>query len=295
MGGTSTGTQQQQTQGQTVSQPWAPTQGALQGILGQINGQIGNTTPTSTENNAFGQLASNANAGNPYAPQIGANATNLLNGGGANNFAAPTQAGYNQYSQQVMPWANGSMGDPSQNPALRSMLDTIRSDTSNQINGQFAAAGRDMSGLNQQALARGIAQGEAPVLLNAQTQGLNTAQNLYNAGNSTQGILAQLNQTSLGNQQAGVQGATDALSAQNYGPNQQLAVAAAQRNLPLSNIANINSLLLPIAGLGGQTNSTGSSTGNTSQTMSGAQQAWGWLNALSKFMPSGGGTPAPPS
>lgn len=289
MGGTSG--QQQQQQAQTISQPWAPTQGALTGVLGQINSQLPNTGPTATETGAFGQLASNAAAGNPYAGQIGNVANTLLSGGP--DLTGGANKAYDQYSSQIMPWANGSMGDPSTNPALAQMLSTIRSDVSNQVNGQFAAAGRDNSGLNQQALARGISQGEAPALLNAQQMGLGAAQNLYNAGNSTTGILSGLSQNTLANQQAGVGQAGNALAALNYGPEQQLAVAGAQRQLPLSNIANINSLLLPIAGLGGQTSSTGSSSGT--QTMSGAQQAWGWLGALSKFMPKGGGTPGAPS
>jgi hypothetical protein len=45
-----------------------------------------------------------------------------------------------------------------------------------------------------------------------------------------------------------------------WGPQGILSTLAAQRQLPLSNIANINSLLLPIAGLGGQSTSSGQST-----------------------------------
>ena len=277
------GSPSQTTQANTTTNPWAPTIPALQGILGQIQGQAGNTAVTPTETNAFNTLSSNAAAGDPYASQIGQVASNLLSGGP--NLTGQAQSAYDQYSKQVMPWANGSMGDPATNPALAQMLSTIKADTTNSINSQFAAAGRDMSGLNQQAIARGLAQGEAPTLLNAQTQGLNTAQSLYNAGNSTTGILSGLNQQSLANQQAGIGASNDALGAQNYGPNMQLQIQAAQRNLPLSNIANLSSLLLPIAGLGGQSNSQ--STTQTQipalqQIMGGVAGAGGLLGGLGK-------------
>ena len=52
------------------------------------------------------------------------------------------------------------------NSALKPQLQTIQDDVTNTTNGQFAAAGRDMSPANYQAVARGVAQGEAPVIAN---------------------------------------------------------------------------------------------------------------------------------
>ncbi len=280
MGGQSSSQQQQQ----TTTQPWAPTQGGLQDIISQIQGQMGNTGITPTETNAFNQLSANAAGGNPYAGQIAGYASNLLNGGGANAQAGNVSNALSTYQNQLAPWAQ-NIGDPSQNPALRAMLDTIRNDTSNSINSQFAGAGRDLSGINQQALARGIAQGEAPTLLNAQTQGLNAAGNLYNAGNTTAGILGQMNQTGLGNQGVGIDAAVQALQAGNYGPVHQLLIEAQRRGLPISNIGQLAQLLVPIAGLGGQSNSTASGT----QQMSGAQQFATIAGGIGKLFGGGGG------
>lgn len=290
--GKGTSTQEGQTQGTTTTNPWGPTQQGLQGILGQIQGQMGNTGMNGQEQGAFNQLQSNANGGNLYAGQIGSYASGMLNGGGMNGFAPGVQSAFDQYSKQIMPWANGSMGDPNTNPALRGMLNTIQSDTSNSINSQFAGAGRDMSGMNQQALARGLAQGESPLLMQAQQQGLQSAGDLYNAGNSTQGILAGLNQQSNQNKGIGVGASGQALDANNWGANQTLGIQNAMRQLPLQNMQQIEQMLTQMASLGGQSTQQGTTSG--SNTMSGAQQAWGWMNALSKFMPKGGAPPGAP-
>ena len=70
---------------------------------------------------------------------------------------------------------------------------TITSDISNQVNSEFAGAGRDLSGLNQQTLARGLSQGLAAPLLgqyNTDVQNqLAAANSLYGAGNTTAGAL----------------------------------------------------------------------------------------------------------
>ncbi len=278
MGGKSESTQVSSQQ--ATKDPWAPTVDSLKGIIGQLNGQLGNTGATPTEQGAFNTLTSNAQSGNPYAGQIGDYATNLLNGGGANNQAPQVQSAYDTYAKNIAPWANGAMADPTQNPALRSMLDVIQNDVGNSVNSQFAAAGRDMSGANQQAYGRGISQGYAPVLLQAQQQGLQSAQDLYNAGNNTSGLLTGMNQTGLANQGQGVDAATSALQARDSSANQLLNIGQQQRALPMSNIGNIASLLTPIAQLGGNSTTYGQTTGQSQSTMSPAQQAWGWMNAV---------------
>ena len=57
----------------------------------------------------------------------------------------------------------------------------------NSVNGQFAGAGRDLSGLNQQYLGRGITAAEAPILLNQYNQNVaqrqQAASGLLGAGN----------------------------------------------------------------------------------------------------------------
>jgi hypothetical protein len=270
MGGTS---KQSQSTSQTATRnPWEPTQGALQGIIGQLNGQVGQAGTNATEQGAFNTLSQNAQAGNPYASQIGSLASNLLSGGGADQFAPAVQANYDQYM-------SGAYSDPNQNNALRQQLDLVRSDVGNSVNSMFAGAGRDLSGSHLQTLGRGISQGYAPYLMQA-------GQQAYDAGNNTQGILAGLNQQGLSNQQAGVDASTAALTARDSGANQILNIEQMKRSLPTSNLANIAGLLTPLAQLGGEITSNGNAQG--SQTMSPAQQAWGWMNAFSNLNKSWG-------
>jgi hypothetical protein len=283
MGGTSTTSQTQQ----STTAPWAAAQPDLSGILGQLNPLIQNSGLNSTESGAINQLSQNAAQGNPYASQISSFAGNMLNGGGATQQAPNLQSGLSTLQSQLTPYANGSM--IGNNPALQAQLAQIASDTTNQVNGQFAAAGRDMSGMNQQTLARGIAQGEAPVIAGQYNQDvanqLSAANSLYGAQNSTSGLLSGLNQQGLANQQQGVASSQDALNAQNYTPQQQLALAQLTQSIPAQNLALLAQIGVPIAGLGSQT--TGQSQGT--QTESGAQQfgqiASG-LGSLAKFLPS---------
>jgi hypothetical protein len=266
MGGESKSSQQ--TQSQTA--PWAPAQPALQGILGQLQGQLGNTGLTGNENQALNQITANAQAGNPFSGQINSAANELLSGGGANGQAGNIQGGLDAYKAQLTPYANGSM--IGNNPALKAQLDTIMSDVGNSVNSQFAAAGRDFSGANQQAYGRGVAQGIAPVLANQYNQDvsnqLSAAGSLYGAGNTTGGLLSGLQQQSVANKQAGIGAATDALNAQNAAPNAVLQAEAQRRGIPTQALGLLAQIGIPIAGLGGQ--SSGSSSGT--QQMSGAQQ-----------------------
>lgn len=283
MGGQSSTTQTQQSQ----TAPWEAAQPMLQGILGQLNPLIQNSGLNPAESGAISQLSANAAQGNPYASQISSFAGNLLNGGGANAQAPNLQSGLSTLQSQLTPYANGSM--IGNNPALQAQLAQIASDTTNQVNGQFAAAGRDMSGMNQQTLARGIAQGEAPVIAGQYNQDvanqLNAANSLYGAQNSTSGLLSGLTQQGLANQLQGVTSSQDALNAQNYTPQQQLALAQLAQSIPAQNLALLAQIGVPIAGLGQQSSGTTQGT----QQMAGAQQfgaiAQGINNLLTPFVP----------
>jgi hypothetical protein len=266
MGGTSTTSQTQRSQ----TAPWQAAQPMLQGILGQLGPLVQNSGLSPAESSAISQLQQKAAQGNPYANQISGFASNLLNGGGATAQSPNLQNGLSTLQSQLTPYANGSM--IGNNPALQTQLDQIASDTTNQVNGQFAAAGRDMSGMHPQTPARGIAQGEAPVIAGQYNQDianqLNAANSLYGAQNTTSGLLAGLTQQGLANQLQGVTSSQDALNAQNYTPQQQLALAQLAQQIPAQNLGLLAHIGVPIAGLGSQTSGTMQGT----QQMSGAQQ-----------------------
>lgn len=269
MGGTST---QQQTQ-QSTTQPWAPAQGALTGILGQLNGLTGTTNATPDQLGAANQIyANNATAGQ-FTPGVNASTASLLSGGGALNQSGNINNAYQQYLAQTNPLASNTNYNPMNIPGIGDQLQAINNQITQQVNGEFAAAGRDGSGYNQKVLAQGLAAGEAPILTNQYNQNVQNQQgaanNLYNAGNTTGSLLTGLQQQYLGNQQAGVNQVGTGNAAINAAPTSTLQTATGLQQLPYQNLGMLANIGVPIAGLGGQTNGTASGT----NTMSGAQQA----------------------
>lgn len=284
MGGTSTTAQ---TQSSSTS-PWAQGTQVANGLLGQLNPMIANSGITPGETNALGQIISNAGTTSQFNPQINNVTGSLLGGGGANNQAGNVNQAYQQYYNATNPLASNTNYDPMQTPGIGAQLQGVNDQITQQINGSFAGAGRDMSGYNQKALATGLAQGEAPILTNqynanvANQQG--AAGNLYNAGNSHAGILAGLQQQYLQNQQQGVQGVTSGLQAQNSGANSALGASTALQQLPAQTLGLLAQIGLPIAGLG----STSTGQGNGTNTMSGVQQLQGITSSLGSLFGNGG-------
>lgn len=295
MGSTGTGTRNQSTQTQQsqsqTQNPWEPTIDPLKNLIGQLNGQMGNTAVTGNEQNALSQLMSAAQNSGQFTQPLQGVASDIM----GKDYSGYATGAYNDYKNQAQPYLSQSYLDPYQNPAFQKYLDTTASDITNSVNGQFAAAGRDMSGLNQQSLARGITQGTAPIFADQYNKNVATQTglmgNLYNAGNSTAGVLSGLDQSRLANSQGAAQAG---LNAQTYGPNAVLDAASTARNLPLSNIGNVASLLTPLAGLGGQ--STGSSQGSAnsqvSYTQPLAQTVGQWAQAGTQGMQALSGIPS---
>jgi hypothetical protein len=285
MGGQS---QQNTNQNQlSTTTPWGAAAGNLQGILsnaGSINPNL-----TGTETGALNSLNALGAQGNQFAGQIGGVANNLLAGGNANAQSGLINNAYSQYQQQLNPYLQSSFLDPRNTPGFSDALNAVNSDITNQVNGQFAAAGRDMSGMNTQALARGLSQGEGQLVANQYNQNaqnqLGAMGSLYGAGNTTGGLLSGLNQQALANMQAGIGASGDATAAQQYGPLLQLQAAAQARGIPLATLAAQMGLTLPAAQAFGTTNTIG--TGQNTGQLSGAQQFGtiaGGLSGLGKFL-----------
>lgn len=281
MGGQSTSTQAVQSQ----SAPWAVAQPALQTMLGQISTGLNNTGLTSAEGSALDTLKNNAAAGNPYAGQIAGYAQSLLGGGGATAQAANVQDNLAAYRNWLTPYANGSM--VGSNPALTAQLAQIRSDVGNDVNSQFAAAGRDLSGANLMAYGRGVTAAEAPVIAaqyNQDVANRMAATNaLYNAGNTTASTLTQMQQSDLTNRGQGVNAAQSALDAKNYGANATLAEEAQRRGIPVQALSLLAQIGVPIAQLGQQGNSTTTGTQEKSGVDQFATLAGGISNLMSPF------------
>ena len=264
-------------------------------MLGEIGDRLGNLGPSANETRAYDALAASAQAPNPYAPAIGTLASDLLAGGGPGRGGIASNA-YDSYRDALAPFARGDFLDPSRNPYTSQILQTIGNDVQSRINSMFAGAGRDLSGMNQQALARGIAEGSTPTLASLYTQAqgnqLAALDKLYNAGNATAGVLSGFDQAALANRQAGVGVAGAALAAREQPYTQSLALEAQRRGIPLQTLTQLNSLLVPLAGLGR------SSSGDTTSTQTQDVPMWqkiaggaiggvGLLGRLGAFGPAG--------
>jgi hypothetical protein len=287
MGGTSKSTQ---TQSSTTA-PWEPAQPALQGILGQLQSHIPNTALSGDESNALRGLERNGyTAAGTYAPQIAGYAQNLLSGGGATDQVGAVNANYQRYQDQTNPLASNTNYDPRNTPGFSDYINTLTSDITNATNGQFAAAGRDFSGANSQALGRGILQGVAPTIAAQYNQNIQNqqgaARNLYDAGTNNSGILAGLQQQKLINQGQGVTAAGQATDAGNAGYNATMQAEAARRGLPVQALGLLAQIGIPIAGLGGQSQGTA----EMEKQASGAEQFGQIAGGLGSLFGGGGGS-----
>lgn len=283
MGGTSKTTQTQQSE----TQPWAPAQDTLKGILGQLNSYVPQTGITGAQTNALNTIEQNGASVGQYAPAVQDYTKNLLGGGGAMNQAGAINQNYLDYQKNTQPLASNTNYNPYDTPGFKDAIGTMISDITNSTNGQFAAAGRDFSGANSQALGRGITQGIAPTIAAQYNQNVQNQQgaagNLYNAGNTNSGLLSGLQQQDLANRGVGVGAIGAGQDALNSGANNTLAAEAQRLGIPLQNLGLLAQIGIPIAGLGGTSN--GTSTGT--QQMSGVQQFATIMGGLGQLMPKG--------
>lgn len=288
MGGTSTTTQQQTSQ----ATPYAPAAGPMNGILNSLGGLAGSAgSLTPAQQGAINTLTANGTAGDPNAAGSVAGVQGLLNGGGANNNNGAISQNLTNYQGLLTPFANGSQVGA--NSGLKPQLDQIATDTTNQVNGQFAAAGRDMSPGNSMALGRGIAAGEAPVIASQYNTDvgnqLNAANSLYGAGNTTYGLLNQNQAQNNANVGAGIAAAPTAYNETNAGANTVLGAQSMINGIPMSQLTTLLGSISPVA----QAFGTNTGTGSGSNTMSGAQQfgtiAQGIGNIAGVLNPGGAG------
>jgi hypothetical protein len=261
----------------------------MTGILGQLNSYVPQTGITGTQSNALNTIEQNNATTAQYNPAIQNYTTSMLNGGGALNQAGAVNQNYLDYQKATQPLASNTNYNPYDTPGFKDALNTAVSDITNSTNGQFAAAGRDFSGMNSQTLGRGIMQGVAPTIAAQYNQNVQNQQgaagNLYNAGNTNSGIQSGLQQLYNTNQGTGVGAVGTGLDAMNQGSKSTLAAEAEKLGIPLQNLGMLAQIGVPIAGLGG----TSSGTSNTTNQASGWQQFQQAMSGLGSFSNGAGG------
>jgi hypothetical protein len=272
---------------QSTTAPWQTAMPAVNGLLGQLNGLIPNSGVNPTEQGAINQLTATGQAGNPYTGQIGGVANNLLSGGNANAQNPALEANFANYQANENPLASNTNYNPMSTPGFSDALNTANSDITNQINGEFAGAGRSFSGMNAQALARGLSQGDSQMIANQYNQNVQNQQgaanNLFGAGNTTAGMLSNNNSNANINAQNGITAANNALSASQWGPQQVLAAQQMDQQLPASNLGLLANIGVPLAELGRTTNGTSTQQNDPSFI----QDLGGITGAIGNLMPKG--------
>ncbi len=262
------GSSSQSTQTQSSTQPWAAAMPTVNNLFNSVNGLLPNIGATGAEQGAINQLTASGQAGNPYAGSIGNVATGLLNGGGAQNNDGLINNAYQQYYAQTNPLASNTNYDPMSTPGLGTQLQALQDSITGSVNGQFAAAGRDMSAMNSKALGTGLTNGLAPIITNQYNQNVANQQgaagNLFNAGNTRASLLNGTQAQSNANRVQGVQTSNDALNAQNWGPQQVLTAQELAKSIPASNLGLLANIGIPLASLGQNSTGTSNTTKNPS-------------------------------
>jgi len=264
--------QQQQTQGTT--NPWTPTQPLLDQIISGIGGN--STAPTWAQKSAVSGLGSAA-AGIPnLAPQL-ESAIGSINGVPNTTFDA-----YQKLQSNLAPISDPNNLNPLNTPGFKDALDYAQQQAKNAIAGQFAGGGRSLSPADVTAQAYGMMGATAPVIASQYNANVGNALNANNATYSAGSNAANtaLNAWTGG---AGMLGNIPGLAM--AGPEAQLQAAQTKFGLPFSNLGTALGLTLPIAGLGGQTQGTGSGTqtGNTNTTYNPS-----WLASIMSPLALGG-------
>jgi hypothetical protein len=282
MGGTSTSSQ---TQSSSLA-PYSPASTGMNGILGSLSGMAPSAgTLSPTESGAINQVISNSNGTPNYSAPINTGTLGLLNGGGANNNNGAISSNLGTLNSELGATASGA--NIGANSALTPELNAINTGVTNQVNSQFAAAGRQDSPANLMALGMGIAQGDAPVIANQYNQDvsnqMNAANDLYGAGNTTYGILNANQANANTNFENGVGAVSGGLNAENAAPTAAINAATQQFNIPASQLQTLLGSISPVAAQFG----TQSAQSNGSQTMSGIQQAAMLMQGIGSMIPKG--------
>lgn len=264
---------------QTQSGVGAPASGEISGLLSGLQGLEGTAGLTPTESSAISQLTGIGAAGNPYAAGTTGAVNGLLAGGGATSQNGNLSSNLANYTQGMSPYTAAGYSTVN-NPQVQAALQAIQDGTTNSVNGQFAASGRSGSPANTMALARGIATGEAPIILNqANTDTatrLGALNSVYGAGNTTAGAISQNNQNAASNENAGINSVGTALNNSTWGPQTQIEAQQLAQSIPTSNLGLLAQIGVPLA----QLYSTSNGTSNTTTDPSLLSDITGGVNAL---------------
>lgn len=250
------------TSGQT--DPWDEAIPQLRDFLGTLGrSSPTNPGPNETQSTAITQLENNAAAGNPHVGDI----EHLTNDLFATTSGAPAvHQGYDELNRRLTPTADGTNLNVANDPNLQRLLQMAGDDTAGRINSQFAGAGRDMSGINQQSVAKGVGQAQLPILVDQLNREKGrtdaAARTLFDANTTAETTGANLDRQAADLRARGIDTAAAGVAARDEGPSKILALEELRKKMPFDEMGWLAELLYGAAGLGNQSSGTSYSRGN---------------------------------
>jgi len=276
---TDTSQQQNSTYGnqnQSSANPWLPSSVEMLNLLKTIPGMNPGIIPAQTE------AGTNLYKAGMNLPNFGGAAANVTGGLLGGDPTGLLKQSNTTFQQQLAPIANAPL-DPTQNPEIQKALQAAQYNATQQNNAIFSGAGRTGGGAQSYALGQGIANAEAPMLLGQYNQDV---QNTINAGSQMFGANYGTANAITGNQQAGLGAAAMQPGIQMAPALQQLQNAQTAYNLPLSNLAGVEGITLPLAGMGGF--NTGNNSGTAAASGTGTSNTVGTPSILQDIGMLGG-------
>lgn len=257
MPGGSTTTQNQS--GTTA--PYAPAQPLLQNIAATLQSMPTSVTPQQTSAlNTLNAATSNLPNYTPQASNVASNEFNY-NTNPQQNIETNALTGINT---TLSPYLSSSYLNPTTTPGLSTQLQGVGNTISNQINDQFAAAGRDLSPGNTTALAYGLEQGEAPILTNQYNANVaaqeGAASTAFGAANTAAGGLTTQQLAQMGINTGGLTTAQQIPGVATAPGSAALSAANTTAEQPYQNLGWLSSLAYPLGALGGQSTQQGTTT-----------------------------------
>lgn len=216
--------------------PWQPAQGALQGILSGAQDWMSNAENRQPYmGQTFAPMSSNTQAG-----------MDALARGGQNTGAAQ---GY--YGDAL----SGKFADAG-NPYFQQMADSVKAQVMPSVNATFSRAGMTGATPHQYTLTNALSNAIAPLAYDNYRQGLGMMQDAASAAPQLDATRAQ-QQIAAG--QLGE-------SYTQKGIDQEMARYYEQQNRPLLAMQQASGIINPIAGMGSQSQSSGTTTQQTQQS-----------------------------
>jgi hypothetical protein len=252
---------------QSTTQPWDKAQPLLENLLKDYSAL--NPAVTGAQSNAANNISNEASGVQGF--DTNTPISNLLNSSTTPQVGMLSSS-LNSLNNSLAPVVDPNNLDPYKTPGFSDALNTLSNDITNNVKSVYAGSGRDPSGAGSFAgsLARGLEQGEAPVVANQfnanRSALMSGAGELNSATVGTEGAITGQQQVPLANEAQAI-GLIPAAGAAATTPGQlQLGAANTSYNLPYTDLA---ALLQPSVALGGMgSQSQGSGTSVTSMPQS---------------------------